>query len=172
MVAKTRNGARPAVGRREVIVMSISIYNKGCSRLALLYDEATKTNDGLMGLKFGCKDRHFMCHGGYNGFNLGIKRVTIRLHGAPVVILSTGQSHAASLQRQRRVAEQVGSRRPMAEVAAGVVIGGTNGHIISVEMKKKHGERKKNEEKDCCIVFSFYIWAFLSKPGVLRNCAL
>lgn len=89
----------------------------------------------------------------------------------PVVILSTGQSHAASLQRQQRVAERVGSRRPMVEVAAGVVIGGTNGHIISVEMKKMHGERKKNEEKDCHIVF-FYIWAFLSKPGVLRNYAL
>ena len=89
-----------------------------------------------------------------------------------VVILSTGQSHAASLQRQQRVAERVGSRRPMVEVAAGVVIGDTNGHIISVEMKKMHGERKKNEEKDCRIVFSFYIWAFLSKPGVLRNCAL
>lgn len=89
-----------------------------------------------------------------------------------VVILSTGQSHAASLQRQQRVAERVGSRRPMVEVAAGVVIGDTNGHIISVEMKKMHGERKKNEEKDCRIVFSFYIWAFLSKPGVSRNCAL
>lgn len=60
----------------------------------------------------------------------------------------------------------------MVEVAAGVVIGDTNGHIISVEMKKMHGERKKNEEKDCRIVFSFYIWAFLSKPGVSRNCAL
>ena len=81
-----------------------------------------------------------------------------------VVILSTGQSHVASLQRQQRVAERVGSRRPMVEVAAGVVIGDTNGHIISVEMK--------NEEKDCRIVFSFYIWAFLSKPGVSRNCAL
>lgn len=89
-----------------------------------------------------------------------------------VVILSPGQSHAASLPRLQRVAEQVGSRRPMLEVAAGVVIGDTNGHIISVEMKKMHGERKKNEEKDCRIVFSFYIWAFLSKPGVLRNCAL
>ena len=32
MAAKTRNGVRPAVGRREVIVMTISIYNKGCSR--------------------------------------------------------------------------------------------------------------------------------------------
>ena len=73
----------------------------------------------------------------------------------PVVILSTGQSHAASLQRQQRVAEQVGSRRPMVEVVAGVVIGGTNGHIISVEMKKMHGERKKNEEKDWHIVFFF-----------------
>ena len=82
MAAKTRNGVRPTVGRREVIVMTISIYNKGCSRLALLYDEATKTNDGLSGLKFGCKGRHFVCHGGYNGFNLGIKRVTIRLQGA------------------------------------------------------------------------------------------
>lgn len=90
----------------------------------------------------------------------------------PVVILSPGQSHAVSLQRLQRVAEQVGSRRPMVEVAAGVVIGGTNDHIISVEMKKMHGERKKNEEKDCRIVFFFYIWAFLSKPGVLRNCAL
>lgn len=72
-----------------------------------------------------------------------------------MVILSPGQSHAASLQRQQRVAEQVGSRRPMVEVAAGVVIGDTNGHIISVEMKKMHGERKKNEEKDCHIVFFF-----------------
>lgn len=54
----------------------------------------------------------------------------------PVVILSTGQSHAASLQRQQRVAEQVGSRCPMMKVAAGVVFGGTNDHIISVEMKK------------------------------------
>ena len=54
-----------------------------------------------------------------------------------VVILSTGQSHVASLQRQQRVAERVGSRRPMVEVAAGVVIGDTNGHIISVEMKKR-----------------------------------
>lgn len=89
-----------------------------------------------------------------------------------VVILSPGQSHAASLQRQQRVAEQVGSRRPMVEVAAGVVIGDTNGHIISVEMKKMHGERKKNEEKDCHIVFSFYIWAFLSNPRVLRSYAL
>ena len=53
-----------------------------------------------------------------------------------VVILSPGQSHAASLQRLQRVAEQVGSRRPMVEVAAGVVIGDTNGYIISVEMKK------------------------------------
>lgn len=75
----------------------------------------------------------------------------------PVVILSPGQSHATSLQRQQRVAEQVGSRRPMAEVAAGVVIGGTNGHIISVEMKKMHGERKKNEEKDCRIVFFLHL---------------
>ena len=82
MAAKTRNGVRPTVGRREVIVMTISIYNKGCSRLALLYDEATKTNEGLSGLKFGCKGRHFVCHGGYNGFNLGITRVSIRLHGA------------------------------------------------------------------------------------------
>ena len=90
----------------------------------------------------------------------------------PVAILSTGQSHAASLQRLQRVTERVGSRRPMVEVVAGVVIGGTNGHIISVEMKKMYGERKKNEEKDCRIVFSFYIWAFLSNPGVLRNCAL
>ena len=89
-----------------------------------------------------------------------------------VVILSPGQSHTASLQRQQRVAEQVGSRRPMVEVAAGVVIGDTNGHIISVEMKKMHGERKKNEEKDCRIVFSFYIWTFLSNPGVLRSYAL
>lgn len=72
----------------------------------------------------------------------------------------------------RGLAEQVGSRRPMVEVAAGVVIGDTNGHIISVEMKKMHGERKKNEEKDCRIVFSFYIWAFLSNPGVLRSYAL
>lgn len=68
-------------------------------------------------------------------------------------------------------AEQVGSRRLMVEVAAGMVIGETNGHIISVEMKKMHVERKKNEEKDCRIIF-FYIWAFLSKPGVLRNYAL
>ena len=89
-----------------------------------------------------------------------------------MVILSPGQSHAASLQRQQMVAEQVGSRRPMVEVAAGVVIGDTNGHIISVEMKKMHGERKKNEEKDCRIVFSFYIWTFLSNPGVLRSYAL
>uniref|UniRef100_UPI0040259DDB hypothetical protein n=1 Tax=Prevotella sp. TaxID=59823 RepID=UPI0040259DDB len=70
------------------------------------------------------------------------------------------------------MAEQVGSRRPMLEVAAGVVIGDTNGQIISVEMNKMDGERKKYEEKDCRIVLSFYIWAFLSKPGVLRNCAL
>ena len=89
-----------------------------------------------------------------------------------VVILSPGQSHAASLQRQQRVAEQVGSRRPMVEVAAGVVIGDTNGYIISVEMKKMHGEHKKNKEKDCRIVFSFYIWTFLSNPGVLRSYAL
>ena len=75
----------------------------------------------------------------------------------PVVILSTGQSHAASLQRQQRVAERVGSRRPMVEVVAGVVIGGTNGHIISVEMKKMHGERKKNEEKDWHIVFFLHL---------------
>lgn len=74
-----------------------------------------------------------------------------------MVILSPGQSHAASLQRLQRVAERVGSCRPMVEVASGVVIGGTNGHIISVEMKKMYGERKKNEEKDCRIVFSFYI---------------
>ena len=60
----------------------------------------------------------------------------------------------------------------MVEVAAGVVIGDTNGYIISVEMKKMHGERKKNEEKDCRIVFSFYIWTFLSNPGVLRSYAL
>ena len=89
-----------------------------------------------------------------------------------MVILSPGQSHAVSLQRQQRVAEQVGSRRPMVEVAAGVVIGDTNGYIISVEMKKMHGEHKKNEEKDCRIVFSFYIWTFLSNPGVLRSYAL
>lgn len=75
----------------------------------------------------------------------------------PVVILSTGQSHAASLQRQQRVAEQVGSRRPMVEAAAGVVFGGTNGHIISVKMKKMHWERKKNEEKDCRIVFFLHL---------------
>lgn len=75
----------------------------------------------------------------------------------PVVILSSGQSHAASLQRQQRVAEQVGSRRPMVEVVVGVVIGGTNGHIISVEMKKMHGERKKNKEKDCRIVFFLHL---------------
>lgn len=89
-----------------------------------------------------------------------------------VVILSPGQSHAASLQRQQRVAEQVGCRRPKVEVAAGVVIGDTNGYIISVEMKKMHGEHKKNEEKDCHIVFFLYIWAFLSNTGVLGNCAL
>ena len=89
-----------------------------------------------------------------------------------MVILSPGQGHAASLQRQQRVAEQVGSRRPMVEVAAGVVIGDTNGYIISVEMKKMHGEHKKNKEKDCRIVFSFYIWTFLSNPGVLRSYAL
>jgi len=74
-----------------------------------------------------------------------------------VVILSPGQSHAASLQRQQRVAEQVGSRRPMEEVAAGVVIGDTNGHIISVEMKKMHGERKKNEENDSRIIFFLHL---------------
>lgn len=53
----------------------------------------------------------------------------------------------------RGLAEQVGSRRPMVEVAAGVVIGDTNGHIISVEMKKMHGERKKTRKK---IVVSFF----------------
>lgn len=46
---------------------------------------------------------------------------------------------------------------PMVEVVAGVVIGDTNGHIISVEMKKMHGERKKNEEKDCRIVFFLHL---------------
>lgn len=74
-----------------------------------------------------------------------------------VVILSPGQSHAVSLQRQQRVAEQVGSRRPMVEVAAGVVIGDTNGHIISVEMKKMHGERKKTRKK---IAVSFFLFTF------------
>ncbi|OYP62462.1 hypothetical protein CIK94_08275 [Prevotella sp. P4-51] len=74
-----------------------------------------------------------------------------------MVILSPGQSHAASLQRQQRVAEQVGSRRPMVEVAAGVVIGDTNGHIISVEMKKMHGERKKTRKK---IAISFFLFTF------------
>lgn len=73
----------------------------------------------------------------------------------PVAILSIGQSHAASLQRLQRVAERVGSRRPMAEVAAGVVIGGTNGHIISVEMKKMHGERKKKRGKRLSYRFFF-----------------
>lgn len=53
----------------------------------------------------------------------------------------------------RGLAEQVGSRRPMVEVAAGVVIGDTNGHIISVEMKKMHGERKKTRKK---IAISFF----------------
>lgn len=57
----------------------------------------------------------------------------------------------------RGLAEQVGSRRPMVEVAAGMVIGDTNGHIISVEMKKMHGELKKNEEKDCRIVFFLHL---------------
>ena len=75
----------------------------------------------------------------------------------PVVILSTGQSHAASLQRQQRVAERVGSRRPMVEVVAGVVIGGTNGHIISVEMEKMHGKRKKTRKK---IAISFFFFTF------------
>lgn len=54
-------------------------------------------------------------------------------------------------------AEQVGSRRLMVEVAAGMVIGETNGHIISVEMKKMHVERKKNEEKDCRIIFFLHL---------------
>ncbi len=57
----------------------------------------------------------------------------------------------------RGLAEQVGSRRPMVETAAGVVIGDTNGHIISVEMKKMHGERKKNEENDSRIIFFLHL---------------
>ena len=71
----------------------------------------------------------------------------------PVAILSIGQSHAASLQRLQRVAERVGSRRPMVEVVARVVIGGTNGHIISVEMKKCTGNVKKTRKK---IAVSFF----------------
>lgn len=61
----------------------------------------------------------------------------------------------------RGLAEQVGSRRPMVEVAAGVVIGDTNGHIISVEMKKMHGERKKTRKK---IAISFFFFLHLGIP--------
>lgn len=53
----------------------------------------------------------------------------------------------------RGLAEQVGSRRPMVEVVARVVIGGTNGHIISVEMKKCTGNVKKTRKK---IAVSFF----------------
>ena len=45
----------------------------------------------------------------------------------------------------------------MVEVAAGVVIGDTNGHIISVEMKKMHGEHKKKRKK---IAISFFLFTF------------
>ena len=45
----------------------------------------------------------------------------------------------------------------MVEVAAGVVIGDTNGHIISVEMKKMHGNVKKTRKK---IAVSFFLFTF------------
>lgn len=45
----------------------------------------------------------------------------------------------------------------MVEVVAGVVIGGTNGHIISVEMKKCTGNVKKTRKK---IVVSFFLFTF------------
>lgn len=45
----------------------------------------------------------------------------------------------------------------MVEMAAGVVLGDTNGHIISVEMKKMHGERKKTRKK---IAISFFLFTF------------
>lgn len=172
MAAKTRNGVRPTVGRREVIVMTISIYNKGCSRLALLYDEATKTNDGLSGLKSGCKGRHFVCHGGYNGFNLGIKRVTIRLHGA-VCGHPLAWTEPCGISVTAAEGGRAG-RQPSPDGGNGCRSGHRRHKWPHNQRgnEKKHGERKKNKEKDCRIVFSFYIWAFLSKPGVLRNCAL
>lgn len=45
----------------------------------------------------------------------------------------------------------------MLEVAAGVVIGDTNGHIISVEMKKCTGNVKKTRKK---IAVSFFLFTF------------
>ena len=45
----------------------------------------------------------------------------------------------------------------MVEVAAGVVIGDTNGHIISVEMKKCTGNVKKTRKKTAV---SFFLFTF------------
>lgn len=172
MVAKTRNGARPTVGRRDVIVMTISIYNKVVVGSLSSIKKPTQTSDGLSGLKFGCKDRHFVCHGGYNGFNLGIKRDTIRLHGAsgghPCIGTESGGVSATAAVGCRVVWHQ----SPDGDDGRN---GGLRRHKWPHNQRgneKMHGERKKNEEKDCHIVFSFYIWTFLSKPGVLRNCAL